>query len=82
MKSPRKRVKSKTSLAVIAQAEEHRDEEGALIAINTLRVGVRALHSAEEKLERFSIRLFHEGCPPEDVEKLRRESAPRLPPAN
>lgn len=65
-----------TSFLAIDQADDDQDGEGMAVAINTLRVGVRGLRSAEEKLERLGIRLFHEGCPPENVKKLQRESTP------
>ena len=65
-----------TVFLAIDQADDDRDEEGVTKAINTLRVGIRALHSVEENLDRLGIRLFHEGCPPENVKKLQRESTP------
>ena len=58
-----------TVFLAIDQADDDQDGDGVTKAINTLRVGVRALHSFDEKLDRFSGRLLREGCPPENVKK-------------
>jgi hypothetical protein len=63
-----------TTHKALSQADETNDGEGVTRAINALRVGLNMLDEVRDELEQLGIRLFHEGCPAEDVKKLKREN--------